>query len=216
MTCDGAFYPQPSWERRISASDFGSLLPTPASQEAGWKVGGSVEVVDRNGDPPAHPNQRFYDKATGRVVQKGLTQVLQMFPTPTTPSGGGTGRSGKRINEVPSLHGMASRGMWPTPRAHETVDLPKGTRAGNGADNLATAVARQMRQTLPTPTVQDAENNGSQSQSNRNTPPLNAVAGGKLNPTWVEWLMGWPPGWTDLEPLATDRYQSWLQQHGCC
>ena len=28
---------------------------------------------------------------------------------------------------------------------------------------------------------------------------------GKLNPDWVEWLMGWPIGWTDLEPLATDR-----------
>jgi hypothetical protein len=21
---------------------------------------------------------------------------------------------------------------------------------------------------------------------------------GQLNPTWVEWLMGFPPGWTDL------------------
>jgi hypothetical protein len=33
-------------------------------------------------------------------------------------------------------------------------------------------------------------------------------AGGQLNPTWVEWLMGWPLGWTDLKPLATDRYHS--------
>jgi DNA (cytosine-5)-methyltransferase 1 len=23
--------------------------------------------------------------------------------------------------------------------------------------------------------------------------------GGQLNPDWVEWLMGWPIGWTDLE-----------------
>jgi len=29
--------------------------------------------------------------------------------------------------------------------------------------------------------------------------------GGKLNPTWVEWLMGWPLGWTDLKPLETDK-----------
>lgn len=35
----------------------------------------------------------------------------------------------------------------------------------------------------------------------------------KLNPTWVEWLMGWPLGWTDLKPLATDRFRSWLRQH---
>ena len=23
-------------------------------------------------------------------------------------------------------------------------------------------------------------------------------SGGQLNPTWVEWLMGFPLGWTDL------------------
>jgi len=25
----------------------------------------------------------------------------------------------------------------------------------------------------------------------------------ELNPTWVEWLMGFPLGWTDLEGSAT-------------
>jgi hypothetical protein len=38
--------------------------------------------------------------------------------------------------------------------------------------------------------------------------------GGKLNPTWVEWLMGWPMGWTGLQPLETDRFQQWLSLHG--
>ena len=27
--------------------------------------------------------------------------------------------------------------------------------------------------------------------------------GGALNPTWVEWLMGFPLGWTDCAPSAT-------------
>ncbi len=40
-----------------------------------------------------------------------------------------------------------------------------------------------------------------------------ALDGGHLNPEWVEWLMGWPIGWTDLKPLGTDRFQSWQQQH---
>jgi hypothetical protein len=31
---------------------------------------------------------------------------------------------------------------------------------------------------------------------------------GALNPTWVEWLMGWPLGWTDLQPSATDKYRN--------
>jgi hypothetical protein len=36
---------------------------------------------------------------------------------------------------------------------------------------------------------------------------------GRLNPTWVEWLMGWPLEWTDLKPLAMDKCQEWQQQH---
>jgi len=84
----------------------------------------------------------------------------------------------------------------------------------------------------PTPTVQDSANDGGPSQFRRNSLPLNAavkmwptpvaddtgyrresyaqggtalstVAGGQLNPTWVEWLMGFPIGWTDFEPLET-------------
>jgi hypothetical protein len=29
-------------------------------------------------------------------------------------------------------------------------------------------------------------------------------AGAQLNPDWVEWLMGWPIGWTALAPLEGD------------
>lgn len=39
------------------------------------------------------------------------------------------------------------------------------------------------------------------------------AADGRLNPTWVEWLMGWPMGWTALAPLATDKFHEWQQQH---
>jgi len=38
--------------------------------------------------------------------------------------------------------------------------------------------------------------------------------GGKLNPMWVEWLMGWPLGWTDLKPLEMDKFHSAQQQLG--
>ena len=38
--------------------------------------------------------------------------------------------------------------------------------------------------------------------------------GGSLNPDWVEWLIGWPIGWTDLKPLETDKFQQWLRSHG--
>ena len=40
--------------------------------------------------------------------------------------------------------------------------------------------------------------------------------GGKLNPLWTEWLMGWPIGWTDLKPLEMDKSLYVQQLHGSC
>jgi hypothetical protein len=34
---------------------------------------------------------------------------------------------------------------------------------------------------------------------------------GALNPTWVEWLMGFPLGWTDCEHLATPSFRKSLK-----
>jgi hypothetical protein len=45
---------------------------------------------------------------------------------------------------------------------------------------------------------------------------LSEQVGGRWNPVWVEWLMGWPMGWTGLEPLETGRFHSWLQTHLSC
>ena len=52
------------------------------------------------------------------------------------------------------------------------------------------------------------------SGENRNTPTLAAVLGGKINPEFAEWMMGWPIGWTALSELAMGRFQLWLQLHG--
>lgn len=35
-----------------------------------------------------------------------------------------------------------------------------------------------------------------------------AVVDGQLNPEWVEWLMGFPAGWSELEPSAMWSYRS--------
>lgn len=40
--------------------------------------------------------------------------------------------------------------------------------------------------------------------------------GGPLSPTWAEWFMGWPMGWTASQPLEMDKFRSWQQQHGVC
>jgi hypothetical protein len=35
------------------------------------------------------------------------------------------------------------------------------------------------------------------------TPKLPEAIGGPVNPTWAEWLMGFPEGWTDVEDSET-------------
>jgi hypothetical protein len=70
---------------------------------------------------------------------------------------------------------------------------------------------------VPTPAATDWKGSSKPGQRRGQlTDPAKKVipAGGKLNPTWVEWLMAWPIGWTDCEPLETGRWLQWLDSHG--
>jgi len=42
------------------------------------------------------------------------------------------------------------------------------------------------------------------------------IAGKSYCPELPEWLMGWPIGWSDLQPLAMDKYQLWQLALGDC
>jgi len=103
--------------------------------------------------------------------------------------------------------------LAPTPRAQE----PGSTSEGYGDCLNDVAKGRKgWNKTWPTPQAQDAKN-VNQTKSAYQTLPktmLKREGSGRLNPPWVEWLMGWPIGWTDLKPLETGRYQQWQQQHG--
>ena len=33
----------------------------------------------------------------------------------------------------------------------------------------------------------------------------------ELNPDWTEWLMGWPIGWTNLNPLSAEDFIKWFE-----
>ncbi|ORM66094.1 hypothetical protein HA51_23930 [Pantoea rwandensis] len=39
------------------------------------------------------------------------------------------------------------------------------------------------------------------------------VPGLNVCPSYAEWLMMWPSGWTDLKPLEMDKFRGWQQQH---
>ena len=80
------------------------------------------------------------------------------------------------------------------------------------------ATVRTMKESgcslLPTPTSHNAKEGNYPAEHRRNTKTLAAQIGGKINPEWNEWRMGWPVGWTDLKPLATDKFHQWLRSHG--
>jgi len=103
-----------------------------------------------------------------------------------------------------AVKGYASKHtrMWPTPKSSASgPDYARMDREGSGGDDLATAVARKF---LPTPTLSCATGGQTSRGGERKGEPLLAgIAGGPLNPTWVEWLMGFPLGWTDLEDSET-------------
>ena len=67
---------------------------------------------------------------------------------------------------------------------------------------------------LPTPTKHNAKEGNYPAEHKRNTKCLAAWIGGKINPEWNEWRMGWPTKWTDLKPLAMDKFRQWLALHG--
>jgi len=92
--------------------------------------------------------------------------------------------------------------FWPTPV------VSRGAYSySSGKVRLKLEGAVRM---FPTPNATDWKNRNT---SNRKS-ELSKEIGGSLNPMWVEWLMGWPIGWTDLEPLETDKFRQWLLGHG--
>jgi len=101
---------------------------------------------------------------------------------------------------------MARSGKWPTPTArdHRTGQASRiGDPARHGGWNLNDWAAM-----WPTPQAEMGNPRNHKVWRRPDGQPQNlenAVAardpdaiGGLLNPTWVEWLQGFPPGWTEI------------------
>jgi hypothetical protein len=106
-----------------------------------------------------------------------LSVAAQMFPTPSAISyGSNQGGAMGRVGPVRhSLESMARHGLWPTP-----TSLSPAKNGNNEAGNSCGLVAIKKRILAEDP-----------------------KATGSLNPTWVEWLMGFPLGWTDCGASET-------------
>lgn len=95
--------------------------------------------------------------------------------------------------------------MWPTPSASDcgrTAINPYLT--GNGTIRHIGKSGKQSYARLdavaalfPTPRAQSCTG-ASETATRQGGPDLQTAAGGQLNPGWVEWLMGFPPGWTEV------------------
>ena len=81
--------------------------------------------------------------------------------------------------------------MWPTPTATERSGINPKTGKGAGLNKTV--------QMWPTP----REFMYKDSKIDRGKSNLGEKVGGSLNPTWVEWLMGYPGGYTDLKDWET-------------
>lgn len=202
MTVAGASYRQPNWARRIGEIVSG-LWPTIRANEHG---------------------DYQYDRGDHNKPRSTLTGAVKGFPTPkASDATRGAAPSEQRRNS-PNLEAVVK--MWPTPTVHDANEgvqfTPVMTKNGtvrhlNKAGTQSRAGLSKVVK-LATPQSRDFRTGSTarweESRKGIRSCNLNDQVGGKLNPNWIDWLMGWPIGWTGLEPLAMDKFRLWLRQHG--
>jgi len=219
---NGELFRQPTLVPRTGETESG-LLPTPLASNTKahhMRSGGRPARSYLIPTPTAHPDAPNHGSNSNgprnllEVAQTGWNPGM-MWPTPTSTLGtnGGLvtptkGREGGTLIEA-----LSARTLWPTPTASD--NRPRGTPHTTARRMaLGKQVGLEAMVKWSTPTAHNAKETNAPSESNLHTPTLAAQAGGALNPTWVEWLMGWPLGWSDLKQLEMGKYQQWLQQHG--
>ena len=155
-----------------------------------------------------------FRKKTGRQDSPGglaeQVAVPEFWPTPRAGNPGSrpNGKGGKVLAEE------VKKSVWPTPCARDW----KGSNAEAGLtrndgksrmDQLPNAVKYATPQARDFRTGQQSRWDDADRSRN-----LNDQVGGQLNCDWVELLMGWPKGWTSLEPLDPDWWNRWLEHSG--
>ena len=129
-------------------------------------------------------------------LTKGTASGL--LPTATTSDHKGRGAGSYHRHKGLDNHVK----IWPTPKASPSgPDYARMNRPLSGGDDLATAIAR-----CPTPSANDWKGSSKpgQRRGQLTDPAMGVIpASGQLSPMWVEWLMGFPIGWTDLSASET-------------
>ena len=216
---NGLCWERTMWEPRTSESASGYLVwigtPTASGKKRsekfreGNKLPNPHEFVEMFPSPLSSDHKRRGPNSS----QQGLPEFVRMFPTPLSSDH-------KRRGPNSSQQGLPEFvRMFPTPTS-SCGGKESNRKTGK---KLITVVSQ-----FPTPRtkgmcggtgsyrkMKDLEAKGIITPDERKQ--MTAGSGGQLNPTWVEWLMGWPEGWTELKPLATGKFLQWRQLHsGFC
>jgi len=125
------------------------------------------------------------------------------WPTPTAGDARGSGsrntensKAHAGISLTDAVRGDGGKGRtWPTPRAS---DADRGGR-GELLHCVKTGTPRGAGKQWPTHTASDWKGSSKPGQRRGQLSEARTIVGGKLNPAWVEWLMGFPIGWTDCD-----------------
>jgi len=198
MTLDGVLWERTTPEHLTSGIEYGSL-PTP-----------TAIMSDRS----SVQTQAKYVQRTGRQDNLKAWVGRQQWPTPCASEarqGLQIRREGKKGTQESLSTAVRT---WPTPTASmmTEADMEQARYAGNKGGNRP---SYQEAKQFATPTARDWKSGkASQTTMEKNSRPLSEQIGGQLNPMWVEWLMGWPLGWTDCAASATDKFRQWCQSHG--
>jgi len=143
------------------------------------------------------------DSLSWRTSQRCLLEGWVMFSEPWPRSG--TMQNGIAYRLPPLVRHTDETAclLFPTPKASDSE------RGGRG-ELLALVRGKKTRQMWPTMTVVSAEHpgrvkkkQGQQTCLSMEVHSRQGTTSGALNPQWVEWLMGFPLGWTDCEGSAT-------------
>ena len=148
---------------------------------------------------------RHFDKHTGRMAQIGLSQQVrlrEMWPTPTKSCGTGASEHG-----TGGLNIQTAVKLWPTPRAHEVGDYTRD----HGQKGMERPTLTGAVKLWPTPRLRGLCGGTGHLQMLQaklgDEEGRKFFNGGQLNPTWVEWLMGYPLAWTDLRAESVTKCQ---------
>lgn len=151
------------------------------------------------------------DTSSWRTSQLCLVEGLTKFSGPWPRSG--TMRNGTAYQLLPlvPLTGETESGLWPTPTRHNAKEMGYPAEYTRNSMGLGSIVLKPKM--WPTPSASDNRDRGNlgmpaiqrrmEKGKQLNLSMVVSDKSGALNPTWVEWLMGFPTEWTALKPSET-------------